>query len=76
MHLHLGIFLGIAVSDEGVTTTTTSTETENSEVTNATEVTDPDVLVQMFVGIPDHEAQEVMLPDGRVVHVVRMGSAT
>uniref|UniRef100_A0A0W0F8T0 Reverse transcriptase-rnase h-integrase n=1 Tax=Moniliophthora roreri TaxID=221103 RepID=A0A0W0F8T0_MONRR len=60
----------------GVTTTMISTETENNEETGGGEVTDPDDLVPMFVGIPDHEAQEVTLPDRRVVHVVRMGSAT
>uniref|UniRef100_A0A0W0EYK5 Uncharacterized protein n=1 Tax=Moniliophthora roreri TaxID=221103 RepID=A0A0W0EYK5_MONRR len=84
-YLRLGIFLGIAVSDDGridflkrtipgahsllttismgVTTTMTSTETENNETKNRTEVSDPDDLVPMFVGIPDHAAQEVTLPD-------------
>ncbi|ESK83608.1 hypothetical protein Moror_12047 [Moniliophthora roreri MCA 2997] len=59
----------------GVTTTMTSMETENNEAGGEVEVTDPDNLVPMFVGIPDHEAQEVTLPDGHVVRVVRMGSA-
>uniref|UniRef100_A0A0W0FG42 Uncharacterized protein n=1 Tax=Moniliophthora roreri TaxID=221103 RepID=A0A0W0FG42_MONRR len=97
-YLHLGIYLGIVVSDEGhidflkrtipgahsllttismgVTTTMTSMETENSDTEQTTEVTDPDELIPMFVGIPDHGLQEVTLPDGRIVHVVRMGSAT
>uniref|UniRef100_A0A0W0FVB9 Uncharacterized protein n=1 Tax=Moniliophthora roreri TaxID=221103 RepID=A0A0W0FVB9_MONRR len=97
-YLRLGIYLGIAVSDEGhidflkrtipgahrllttistgVTTTMTSTETVNNDVTQTAEVTDPDDLVPMFVGIPDHGLQEVTLPDGQIVHVVRMGSAT
>ncbi|KAI3595022.1 hypothetical protein WG66_002410 [Moniliophthora roreri] len=96
-YLHLGIYLGIVVSDEGhigflertipgahgllttismgVTTTMTSTETENSNGQEAGEVTDPDDLVPMFVGIPDHGPQDVTLLDGRVVQVVRMGSA-
>uniref|UniRef100_A0A0W0F640 Uncharacterized protein n=1 Tax=Moniliophthora roreri TaxID=221103 RepID=A0A0W0F640_MONRR len=60
----------------GVTTTMTSTETENNDGPTGAEVTDLDDLVPMFVGIPDHEAQEVTLPDGHVIHVVRMGSAT
>ncbi|ESK82720.1 hypothetical protein Moror_5687 [Moniliophthora roreri MCA 2997] len=97
-YLRLGIFLGIAVSDDGhidfleqtipgahgllttistgVITMMTSTETENNETEHGTEVNDPDDLVPMFVGIPDHAVQEVTLPDGRIVHVVRMGSAT
>ncbi|ESK81566.1 hypothetical protein Moror_5089 [Moniliophthora roreri MCA 2997] len=60
----------------GVTGTMTSTETENNEEPAGGEVTDPDDLVPVFVGIPDHEAQDVTLPDGRIVQVVRMGSAT
>ncbi|ESK86426.1 hypothetical protein Moror_4933 [Moniliophthora roreri MCA 2997] len=60
----------------GVTTTTTSMETASNEESGGGEVTDPDDLVPVFVGIPDHKAQKVTLPDGRVVHVVRMGSAT
>ncbi|ESK93873.1 hypothetical protein Moror_13027 [Moniliophthora roreri MCA 2997] len=85
-YLRLGIYLGIAVSDEGridflkqtipgahgllttistgVTTTMTSTETENNETNISGDVDDPDDLVPMFVGIPDHDAQEVTLPDG------------
>uniref|UniRef100_A0A0W0F718 Uncharacterized protein n=1 Tax=Moniliophthora roreri TaxID=221103 RepID=A0A0W0F718_MONRR len=60
----------------GVTTTMTSTETENSNRQETGEITDPDDLVPMFVGIPDHGPQNITLPDGRVVQVVRMGSAT
>ncbi|KAI3609242.1 hypothetical protein WG66_010637 [Moniliophthora roreri] len=97
-YLHLGIYLGIVVSDEGridflertipgahallttistgVTTTTTSTETENSNGQETGEITNPDDLVPVFVGIPDHGPQDVTLPDGRIVQVVRMGSAT
>ncbi|ESK85479.1 hypothetical protein Moror_10116 [Moniliophthora roreri MCA 2997] len=97
-YLRLGIYLGIAVSDDGcidfleqtipgahgllttismgVTTTMTSGETESSEQVAGAEVTDPDDLVLVFVGIPDHKAQEVTLLDGHIVHVVRMGSAT
>ncbi|ESK81448.1 hypothetical protein Moror_15820 [Moniliophthora roreri MCA 2997] len=59
----------------GVTTTMTSTETESNNMAT-TEVTDPNDLMPMFVGIPDHGPQDVTLPDGRVVQVVRMGSAT
>uniref|UniRef100_A0A0W0EUJ4 Uncharacterized protein n=1 Tax=Moniliophthora roreri TaxID=221103 RepID=A0A0W0EUJ4_MONRR len=60
----------------GVIGTMTATEMESSEVAIGSEVTDPDDLVPVFVGIPDHKAQEVTLPDGCIVHVVRMGSAT
>ncbi|ESK81052.1 hypothetical protein Moror_3537 [Moniliophthora roreri MCA 2997] len=60
----------------GVTTTTTSTETENSNGQETGEVTDPDDLVPVFVGVPDHGPQDVTLPDGWVMQVVRMGSAT
>ncbi|ESK82538.1 hypothetical protein Moror_14370 [Moniliophthora roreri MCA 2997] len=60
----------------GVTMTMTSTVTENNEATAEENVEDPDDLVPVFVGIPDREAQEVTLPDGRVVTVVRLGSTT
>ncbi|ESK86777.1 hypothetical protein Moror_15155 [Moniliophthora roreri MCA 2997] len=97
-YLHLGIFLGIVVSNKGhidfleqtilgahsllttismgVTMTMTSTATENNEGAGARAEDDPDELVPVFVGLPEGEPREVTLQDGRVVTVVRMGSAT
>ncbi|ESK81873.1 hypothetical protein Moror_5444 [Moniliophthora roreri MCA 2997] len=55
----------------GVTSASPSLTTESQPRPAPT----PDDLVPMFVRILDHEAQEVTLPDGHIVHVVRMGSA-
>ncbi|ESK90705.1 hypothetical protein Moror_4127 [Moniliophthora roreri MCA 2997] len=60
----------------GVIMMTISTEMENNKMAVDGEVEDSDDLVPVFVGPLEGEPREVMLLDGRMVTVVRMGSTT